>query len=165
MLGKADAEVHEKVRIYMTNGAPHGNAGSRRRGSNEHPTNTLDHRPVLRALQVALDNWVSDGIEPPASAYPRIDRGELLSAAEHKKNFPRVPGLRHPGVNLQPPRINYGDRFWTEGIMTVMPPEMGEPYVTMVPNFDEDGNGVGGIRLPELQVPLGTYQGWNPRHE
>jgi hypothetical protein len=34
-----------------------------------------------------------------------------------------------------------------------------------VSNFDDDGNGIGGIRLPELQVPLGTYQGWNPRRK
>jgi hypothetical protein len=40
---------------------------------------------------------------------------------------------------------------------------MNEPYQTMVPAFDKDGNGTGGIRLPELRVPLGTYQGWNPR--
>ena len=45
----------------------------------------------------------------------------------------------------------------------MVPPEMGEPYITLVPNFDSDGNSIGGIRLPELQVPLGTYQGWNPR--
>ena len=45
----------------------------------------------------------------------------------------------------------------------MVPPEMGEPYITMVPNFDSDGNSIGGIRLPELRVPLGTYQGWNPR--
>jgi hypothetical protein len=32
-----------------------------------------------------------------------------------------------------------------------------------VPAFDKDGNGIGGIRLPELEAPLGTYQGWNPR--
>ena len=30
--------------------------------------------------------------------------------------------------------------------------------------FDDDGNGVGGIRLPELEAPLGTSQGFNPRH-
>jgi hypothetical protein len=40
---------------------------------------------------------------------------------------------------------------------------MGEPYPTLVPAFDEDGNSFGGIRLPEIAVPLGTYQGWNPR--
>lgn len=45
----------------------------------------------------------------------------------------------------------------------IVPPKMGEPYDTLVPNFDNDGNGIGGIRLPEIHVPLGTYQGWNPR--
>ncbi|MHC4966213.1 MAG: alpha/beta hydrolase domain-containing protein, partial [Planctomycetota bacterium] len=49
------------------------------------------------------------------------------------------------------------------GIISVIPPKMGGVYTTLVPAFDEDGNGVGGIRLPELTVPLGTYQGWNPR--
>ena len=41
---------------------------------------------------------------------------------------------------------------------------MGEAYQTLVPAFDADGNGVGGIRLPELEAPLGTSQGWNPRN-
>ena len=27
--------------------------------------------------------------------------------------------------------------------------------------MDADGNDVGGIRLPELAVPLGTFTGWN----
>jgi hypothetical protein len=163
IMGKKDAPVHENVRIYMTNGAPHGNAGSRNRGIYEHPLNPLNHSPILRALLVALDRWASKGVEPPPSLYPRIKRRELVTAAEHKKRFPKIPGMRHPGKNLQPPRVYYGDRFWSEGIFSVVPPKMGEPYITLVPNFDSDGNGVGGIRLPELQVPLGTYQGWNPR--
>ena len=29
---------------------------------------------------------------------------------------------------------------------------------------DDDGNEVGGIRLPELTVPLATHTGWNLRH-
>jgi hypothetical protein len=119
--------------------------------------------PLQRALLVGLDRWVSEGVEPPPSRYPRIDAGELIPAAEHKARFPRIPGLRHPGRNLQPPRVDYGDGFWTSGIFTVVPPRPGTPYPTRVPAFDEDGNGIGGIRLPELEVPLGTYQGWNPR--
>ena len=59
--------------------------------------------------------------------------------------------------------MDYGPDFWTKGIFSVVPPRPGLPYPTRVPAFDEDGNGIGGIRLPELQVPLGTYQGWNPR--
>jgi hypothetical protein len=37
--------------------------------------------------------------------------------------------------------------------------------MTLVPATDEDGNPVGGIRLPRLAVPLGTYQGFNPRRQ
>jgi hypothetical protein len=162
-LGKKDAPVHEKVRIYLTCGAGHGGTSTRELDICEHSLSVIDHWPISRALLKALDRWVTEGIEPPPSSYPRIDRKELITAAQHKKQFPKIPGMRHPGKNLQPPRVNYGDKFWQEGIITVVPPEMGEPYITLVPNFDSDGNSIGGIRLPELQVPLGTYQGWNPR--
>ena len=48
--------------------------------------------------------------------------------------------------------------------MTQIPPIMGEPYNTLVPACDEDGNSLGGVSLPEVLAPLGTYQGWNPRN-
>ena len=71
--------------------------------------------------------------------------------------------MRHPGRNLRPPRVDYGPDFWTDWIFTIVPPKMEEPFNTLVPAVDEDGNPIGGIRLPDLAVPLGTYQGWNPR--
>lgn len=37
--------------------------------------------------------------------------------------------------------------------------------MTLVPAPDEDGNDLGGIRLPAVAVPLGTYAGWNMRTE
>ena len=36
-------------------------------------------------------------------------------------------------------------------------------YGGLVPQSDADGNDLGGVRLPELQVPLATYTGWNLR--
>jgi hypothetical protein len=33
-----------------------------------------------------------------------------------------------------------------------------------VPVVDSDGNESGGIRLPDIAVPLGTHLGWNLRH-
>lgn len=160
--GKKDADMHENVRIYVTSGAPHGN-GSRRQSIYEHGGNTLRHYAISRALLVALDQWVTKGVEPPPSQYPRIGEGELISAKEHGQRFPKIPGMRHPGRNLQPARVDYGPDFWSKWIFTVVPPKMEEPFISMVPAFDEDGNPVGGIRLPDLSVPLGTYQGWNPR--
>jgi hypothetical protein len=32
-----------------------------------------------------------------------------------------------------------------------------------VPQVDNDGNDLGGVRLPQLEVPLATYTGWNLR--
>ncbi len=161
--GTADAEIHPLIRYYMTNGAPHGGAATRARTITEHERNPLDVARVQRAMLVNLNLWVSEDVDPPPSRYPRINEGELITAEEHRRRFPAIPGMRHPGRNLQPPRVDYGADFWTGGVFTEVPPEMGEPYQTMVPAFDEDGNGLGGIRLPELAAPLGTYQGWNPR--
>jgi hypothetical protein len=40
---------------------------------------------------------------------------------------------------------------------------MGAAFVTLVPAPDPDGNDLGGIRLPDVAVPLGAYTGWNLR--
>jgi hypothetical protein len=175
--GTADLTLNPNVRVYMINGARHGSpgeGGSRNSSGAEHSVGQIDQRPVGRALLVALDRWVSQGIVPPPSRVPRIDRHELISAREHQAGFPKIPryelggvifpASRHPGRNLMPPRLDYGPRFWTEGIQDRVPPvPFGPPYETRVPAYDSDGNGIGGIRLPDLEAPLGTYQGFNPR--
>jgi len=161
--GTGDAPFHPNIRYFMTNGAPHGGAASRTPTVTEHERNPLGVEDVQRAMVVNLDRWVSEGVDPPPSRYPRFDRGELITAAEHGEHFPKIPGMRHPGRNLQPARVDYGPDFWTGGVFTIVPPRVGERYRSLVPAFDADGNGLGGIRLPELEAPLGTYQGWNPR--
>ena len=161
--GQNDASVHDRVRIFMTNGAPHGTPGRRSNIVSEHSLSTVEIAPVLRAMQVMLDDWVSKGKEPADSRYPMLKNKQLVSAAEHKSSMPVIPGMRHQGRNLQPPVCDYGPDFWTSGIMTEIPPKIIDHYPTFVPAVDPDGNGLGGIRLPELSVPLGTYQGFNPR--
>jgi hypothetical protein len=190
--GIRDAITHPKVRVYMVNGTRHGNpslSSLRTSSTAEHSGNNVDQRPVGRALLVALNRWVTYGIKPPPSAVPRIDRGELVTVEIHKADFPQIPfytyngvefpALRHPGSNLKPPRADYGPSFFMPmpfpgdpapvpypGIQDYVPPDyFGPPYETRVPYFDSDGNGIGGIRLPDLTVPLGTYQSWNPRRE
>jgi hypothetical protein len=160
--GTKDQPLDERVRVYFITGAQHGIAASRDR-EYEHPANLLDWSPVLRALLPALDGWASRGTAPPDSVYPRIERGELVTVAAYREHFPRLPGLRLPTSNLQPPRLDLGPRFKTEGIIDTQPPAFGQPYVTLVPGVDEDGNEKGGIRLPDVVAPLGTYTGWNLR--
>jgi hypothetical protein len=120
---------------------------------------------VLRALLVALDRWVRDGRAPPGSNYPRIADGTLISVEAFKRTFPHIPHFALPETNLQPPRLDLGSRFEKERIADKVPPVVGQPFVTLVPRPDEDGLDQGGIALPELQVPLGTYTGFNTRTE
>jgi hypothetical protein len=46
--------------------------------------------------------------------------------------------------------------------MSVFPPEAvpGKEYPVQVPQVDADGNDMGGVRYPDMRVPLGTYLGW-----
>jgi hypothetical protein len=44
------------------------------------------------------------------------------------------------------------------------PPRPGPANPNYLGAGDEDGNELGGIRLPDLSVPVATYTGWNPRH-
>jgi hypothetical protein len=117
----------------------------------------------MRALLLALDRWATRGAEPPASAFPSLADGTLGSVADYRSTFPPIPGARLPGGNLQPPRLDLGPRFASEGIADKQPPDVGPPFVTRVPQADADGNDKGGIRLPAVAVPLGTYTGWNLR--
>ncbi len=40
---------------------------------------------LLRSFLIMMDDWVSKEIEPTDSKYPRIDRDELITAAEHNQ--------------------------------------------------------------------------------
>ena len=58
-------------------------------------------------------------------------------------------------------RADYGPKFATESIVTVEPPRIGTAFPILVPQVDADGNGIAGVKMPELVVPLATYTGWN----
>jgi hypothetical protein len=107
----------------------------------------------MRALIVALDDWTVKGKQPPASAYPQIADGTLTTVADYRAIFPKGFGLTPPEQNLRQPRL-IGD---------AIPPKHGDDFETRVPTPDADGNDRGGVRLVELQAPLGTHTGWNLR--
>jgi hypothetical protein len=162
--GKRDVGLDPNVRLYCVAGAQHLGGGPTDRGTCQNPRNPLDDRPpVLRALLVALDQWVSAGKKPPESRYPRIADGTLVDLETFRKAFPRIPGVRLPAVRYAPFRLDFGPRWLTAGIADWVPPHVGPPYCTLVPAVDADGNEVAGIRLPDVAVPLATYTGWNLR--
>jgi hypothetical protein len=120
----------------------------------------LDVTPVNRALLVALENWVVDGIEPPPSRVPRISDGtavarkEVLSAFAHAA-APDPASLPYARSVDLGPDADCGIGRW--------PVRLGETYVDLVSAVDADGNEVAGIRLPAVAAPLATFTGWNPR--
>jgi hypothetical protein len=59
--------------------------------------------------------------------------------------------------------LDFGPDFVTKGIVSIEPPKEGAAYPVLLPQVDKDGNEVGGVRMPELDVPLGIYTGWNLR--
>jgi Alpha/beta hydrolase domain len=112
----------------------------------------------FRALLLDLDEWVAKGTKPPDSAYARLG-GDLVS--RDRVVFPKIPGVEFPPYMPRNWRVDYGPDFPTQGIIANEPPKLGQPYTVLVPSVDRDGNDSGGIRLPEVAVPLGTFTGWN----
>jgi hypothetical protein len=164
--GTKDAELPATTRIYMIASAPHGpgpfppesNRGGGMVGTA--PLNPLNYSPAVRALLRALDQWVSDDVEPPPSAYPRLADGTLT--APDKAGWPAIPGYALPQNPLRAFHLDFGPE-WAKGVVTYEPPRVGKPFVMRVPAVDADGNGRAGIRLPDIAVPLATQAGWNYR--
>ncbi|MCL4202114.1 MAG: hypothetical protein KJ000_06450 [Pirellulaceae bacterium] len=163
--GLRDLELPDEVRVYLVAGAQHLGAGPPTPGICQQPRNTLDDRgPLLRAMLVALDRWASVDQPPPPSRYPRIDDGTLVDLETFREQFPKIPGVNLPTGFYQPLRLDFGPRFQSQGIADTIPPTIvGQPYRTLVPAVDSDGNEIAGIRLPDIAVPLGTHTGWNLR--
>jgi hypothetical protein len=132
-------------------------------GHYDNPLNRTSRGPISRALMVALDEWVTRGVEPPASRYPRIADGTLVSLDTYRKSFPPIPGVRAPAVVYEPVRLDPGPRWYTEGIADNAPPRTNGVYKTLVPAVDADGNEKAGIHLQDIAVPTATLSGWNLR--
>jgi len=165
-----DVEPPDNVRLYLFAGTQHTpgtippppadpNTGARGR----HMFNVVDYAPLLRAALVNLDRWVSAGIEPPASAVPRLSDGTGVIAETVRAVFTAVPGARFPDRIIRPVRLDFGADA-ERGVLSELPPKLGAPFASLVSAVDADGNEAAGIRPWELRVPLATFTGWNPRH-
>jgi hypothetical protein len=161
--GAEDQPPAADVRVYGFMGAQHYVGRSRTRTPYQNCVSTTDHYLPMRALILALDRWTADGALPPPSAYPKISDGTLATVAAYRAAFPTSTGISPPEQNLREPRLDFGADFAQQGIASRVPPAHGAAYETRVPSPDADGNDRGGVRLIELQVPLGTHTGWNQR--
>ena len=166
--GQRDVEPPSAVRVYAFAGTQHALGGlpltdvdpvDGYRGA--HAFNCLEYRGLLRAALVNLDRWVTDGIAPPASQYPRISDGAAVAPAEAAAVLESIPGVKLPRPVRKFTRLDFGPDPLTP---SVIPAAVGRDYPTLVSQVDEDGNETAGIRLPLVSAPLATHLGWNRRH-
>jgi len=158
--GLEDVSMMSNVRAFLLTGGNHGVGGfPPQRSSGQQLGNPLDYRWAMRSLLVAMNRWVTDGVEPPASAYPHVADGSLV--AVNKLNFPKLPNINVPAIPHNAYHADYGKDFATKGVVTQEPPRIGSTFPLLVPQVNGDGNETAGIRMPELAVPLATYTGWN----
>ncbi|MEO7653454.1 MAG: alpha/beta hydrolase domain-containing protein, partial [Bryobacteraceae bacterium] len=160
--GRNDAPLPASTRIYMFAGGQHGPASfPPKRSATRNLTNPNPYTWSMRALLVAMQNWVKDGKEPPPSQYPMLAEGKLVAVPALQ--FPKIPGITVPQRLQKGYRADYGPEFRSRGIVTIEPPQIGKPFPTLVPQVDGDGNETAGVRMPDIQAPLATFTGWNLR--
>jgi hypothetical protein len=154
--GASDLTLPGNERVYFLTGTQHGPTrfppGEPRNGAQRENPN--DYWLTMRALLVAMDEWLRGGAEPPPSRYPRLADKTLVRAADVA--FPALRGVRAPQT------LPTGSRVANPLVAHDGGP--GTPLPYLVPQTDRDGLELAGVRLPEIEVPLATYTGWNYRN-
>jgi alpha/beta hydrolase family protein len=152
--GSKDLSLPPNVRAYSLAGTQHDPARFPPAASNgQLVDNPTDYMWAMRALLVGMERWLRDGVAPPASRYPRRQDGTLVPVANVA--FPNLPDV------TSPLRVLPGAR----GVNSLVSRNggAGTPLPLLVSQVDKDGNELGGLRLPEVVVPLATTAGWNFR--
>lgn len=155
--GTRDLALSDDARVYFLAGSQHGPArfppaeaelGQQRQ-------NPTDYWLAMRALLIAMNDWVSAGTAPPPSRYPRLGDETLVRSSDVA--FPAIPGMSSPRSLPAVPR--------GANALVARDGAPGTPLPYLVPQTNADGTELAGIRLPEVEHPLATYTGWNFRNE
>jgi hypothetical protein len=149
----ADIAMPDEVRVYTVSGVSHAPFRPLTRPVMQLPGNRLGYGAFMRALLVALFEWVEHGIAPPDSRFPSRTEGTLVPLAEARATFPGLTQVNFPNV-LNALRLR--DH-------SVEPPIESTAYPVFVQSTDADGNALGGIRHPLLTAPIATHVGWSLR--
>jgi hypothetical protein len=161
--GLREAPLAPNTRLYVMAGGNHGPGSIPPAVSpnTRNLNNGNDYQWILRGLLVAMQSWVANDVAPPPSVYPRVDRAELVPI--DRVRFPKTTAPAPTRVH-DVFRLDFGPQFRTRGIVAFEPPKMGAPFSILVPQVDADGNDIGGLKTPQVAVPLATHTGWNLRN-
>ena len=166
--GSADVGDPVNVRRYLLAGtqhgwfkgdAPHHGIANRQCQQLINATHT---GVILRALVVALEQWVKDGTPPPDSRVPRIADGTLV--ASDRLAFPSIPGVTFAGLYNGSGERDFGPRVnGNSGVVDRLFPGILSTHRILVPQVDRLGNDIPGVRHPFVEAPIATLTGWNTR--
>jgi Alpha/beta hydrolase domain len=172
-----DLKDPKNARFYLMSGLSHGVGDITDRGVCQQFTNAVSPYAAHRALLVALDEWVSHGIQPPNSQVPRLADHTAAFAVPHPGSqtgvvpqavlgWPTIPGVTYNGLITTRYFLDFGAMF-EDGILSNYPPSVeGRPaYPIFVSKVDADGNELAGVRLPPVEAPVATTTGWALRRE
>ncbi len=159
------------MRFYLLSGLSHSVGDITDRKKNQQFTNGITPYAAHRALLVALDEWVSQGITPPPSQVPRRASNAAVAVPrsgsqtgcvpQAELGWPEIPGVTYNGLITTRYLLDFGVDF-DSGILSNYPPSVvgRSAYPIFVSRVDEDGNEVAGIRLPPVEAPVATTTGW-----
>lgn len=128
-----------------------------------HKGNPLYTLPYFKALLMQMQDWIQSDQLPALNLIPQIKDGSLISPGKYKP--PYIPGLDLPVNAYAPSRLYFGPQWKEHKIINQEPPLKSEAYSTLVPNTDQLGNELSGVRAIEIRVPLGTYTPWSLRYK
>ena len=172
-----DVPDPDNVRFYLISGLSHGVGNVTSRGQCQQFLNPTSPFPALRALLMALDQWVVAGTAPPSSLVPRQTDGTAVMAVprpghqtavvpQEALGWPAIPGVTYTGVITSRYFLDFGPMLG-QGIIAHYPPPLSgrTAYPHFVSKVDQDGNETAGIRLPPVAAPIATTTGWALRRE
>jgi len=142
--GTRDRAQQDTVRRYALAGVQHNARPGMtpKKGKCSYLQNPNNPAPVIRALLVAMTEWIETGRPPPGDTVGRIADRTLVSPDQVR--FPKIPDVRYSSLTNGIPAVNNDARARV-----------------LVPEVDTDGNEIAGIRTPDIAVPLATHTGWN----
>jgi hypothetical protein len=145
-----DVDPAPTSRAYLVAGLGHvaGAFPPAKQEGAQQPVNPNNIIYLRHGFTAALDAWTRFGTPPPPSQVPKIADGTL------------VPVEKLNALRIAAPKFAYN--VYKIDLGTEPPPVHGT-YVNLVPQVGPDGNELAGVRIPELQVPVATYTGWNLR--
>jgi len=155
--GTKDLTLPDNERVYFLTGSQHGPSRfpPAKAANGQQQENPNAYWYIMRALFVAMDQWMRQGKTPPPSQYPNLKDGTLVRSSDVA--FPQIPGVTSP--RTLPSAVRAANPL----IKNAGAP--GTPMPFLVPQTDNDGIEKAGIRLPDIAVPLATYTGWNFRND